>query len=38
MITNSYKNKQISSILQLMSQINGVNRLKSELREAFKAP
>ena len=38
MITNSYKNKQISSILQLMSQINGVDRLKSELREAFKAP
>jgi len=38
MITVSYKNRQISSMLQLMSQFNGVERLKKQLREALEPP
>jgi hypothetical protein len=38
MITTSYKNRQISSMLQLMSQFNGVDRLKNQLREALEPP
>jgi len=37
MITTSYKNRQISSMLQLLSQFNGVGRLKNQLREALEA-
>jgi hypothetical protein len=38
MIMRSFKNRQISSMLQVMSQINGVDRLKNELRKAFECP
>ena len=38
MITHSAKNKEISHALQLLSQINGVDRLKIELRQALEAP
>lgn len=38
MITTSYKNRQISSMLQLMSQFNGVARLKNQLCEALERP
>jgi hypothetical protein len=37
-IMTSYKNRKISSMLQLMSQFNGVDRLKNKLREALKDP
>ena len=37
MIMRSFKNRQISSMLQVMSQINGVDRLKNELRKAFES-
>jgi hypothetical protein len=38
MITHSVKNKEISHALQVLSQINGVGRLKTELRQALEAP
>lgn len=38
MITQSLKNKEISHQLQVLSQINGVDRLKNELRQAIDAP
>lgn len=38
MITQSIKNKEISHRLQVLSQINGVDRLKIELRQALEAP
>jgi hypothetical protein len=34
----SFKNRQISSMLQVMSRIKGVDRLKNELRKAFYGP
>ena len=37
-IMRSFKNRQISSMLQVISQINGVDRLKNELRKAFEGP
>ena len=37
-IMRSFKNRQISSMLQVMSWINGVDRLKNELRKAFERP
>jgi hypothetical protein len=37
-IMNSFNNKQISSSLQLISQINGVDRLKIKLRKALECP
>jgi hypothetical protein len=38
MITQSVKKKEISHQLQVLSQINGVDRLKNELRQALEAP
>jgi hypothetical protein len=38
MITKSVKNKEISHQLQVISQINGADRLKIELRQALDAP
>ena len=38
MIMRSFKNRQISSMLQVMSQINGVEGLKTKLRKAFECP
>lgn len=38
LIMSSSKNRHISSMLQLISQINGVDRLKSELRKALECP
>jgi hypothetical protein len=37
MITHSVKNKGISHMIQLLSQINGLDRLKNELRQALEA-
>lgn len=38
LIMTSYQNRQISSMLQVISQFNGVDRLKNQLREALEAP
>jgi len=38
MIMKSVQNKHISSMLQLMSQINGADRLKNQLRKALECP
>ena len=38
LIMVSYQNRQISSMLQVLSQFNGIDRLKKQLREALDAP
>ena len=38
LIMVSYQNRQISSMLQVLSQFNGIDRLEKQLREALDAP